>query len=247
MADSISLKMVLVGQEGSTTVSADLSSTMLQVAQAFLGVEENIAQRYRFSSNGQHINPRLTLRESGFIGGEEVHYTMFPKGRKPVIYILSPENTDIEASVTLSLVPEWCFSSLYPVVPICRSTHGSKEKITWRVYVRPGGQLTELKTGLDVAYLFWEAQSVAATLCDLGVIEADILRSRPQYIAPLSPPPSPVSAITQEERHGMFNPLEASLDDGNSILIPVQQITTYLDKSLRDLGLHTEARTSFIT
>lgn len=33
----------------------------------------------------------------------------------------------------------------------------------------------------------------------------------------------------------------------NSVLLPIGTITPYLDASLRALGLHTEARTSFIT
>jgi len=53
--------------------------------------------------------------------------------------------------------------------------------------------------------------------------------------------------MAQEERQGIFNPIKASLDDNNAVLIPVQDITMYLDKTLKLLGLHTEARTSFIT
>jgi len=86
-----------------------------------------------------------------------------------------------------------------------------------------------LTTGLDVAYLFWEAQP------------------EPQYFTSPLPPSFPVSALAQEERQGIFKPIEASLDDKNAVLIPVEQITTYLDKTLRLLELHIEARTSFIT
>lgn len=154
----ISLRMFVVGQEGSTIVYANLSSTMHEVAQAFFGQPETVVRRHRFSINGRRIDPSLTLEQSGFTGGEDVYCVKLPLGRKPVIYLLSPEA--IEASVTLSLIPEWRFSSIYPIVPIHRSTHGSKEEITWRLQVHPSGELTELITGLNVAYLFWEAQSV---------------------------------------------------------------------------------------
>lgn len=158
MAERISLKMFVVGQEGSTIISASPSSTMRQVAQTIFGQPEHIVIRYQFSTNGRRIDSSLTLEQSGFTGGEDVYCVKLPKARKPVIYLLSPEA--IEASVTLSLIPEWRFSSIYPIVPIQRSTHDSKEEITWRVQVHPGGELTELITGLNVAYLFWEAQSV---------------------------------------------------------------------------------------
>jgi len=80
------------------------------------------------------------------------------RGDKPVIYLFSP--SDIEVSVKLSLVPEWNISAIYPVVPIKSPTTHSNEELTWRVRVHPKGDLTELNTGLDVAYLFWEALCV---------------------------------------------------------------------------------------
>jgi hypothetical protein len=33
----------------------------------------------------------------------------------------------------------------------------------------------------------------------------------------------------------------------DSVVIPVGKVAVYLDKSLKALGLHTEARTSFVT
>ena len=150
--------MFVVGQEGGTVIDANLSSTMNQVAQTFFGQPEYVVQRYRFSANSRRIDSSLTLEQSGFTGGEHVYCVKLPRGRKPVIYLLSPEA--IEVSVTLSLIPQWRFSSIYPIVSIHRPIHGSKEEITWRVRVHPGGELTELITGINVAYLFWEAQSV---------------------------------------------------------------------------------------
>lgn len=78
------------------------------------------------------------------------------QGRKPVIYLFSPKS--IDASVQLSLVPEWEFSVLYPVVPIERSAQHSNQQVSWNVKVHSNGELTHLTTGLDVSYLFWEAQ-----------------------------------------------------------------------------------------
>ena len=77
-------------------------------------------------------------------------------GRKPVIYLYSP--SEICASVTLSLIRQWKISAVYPVVPIKHVKGHLHEELEWKVRVCANGQLTEMNTGLDVAYLFWEAQ-----------------------------------------------------------------------------------------
>ena len=82
--------------------------------------------------------------------------TLHVRGRKPVIYLYSP--SEIFASVTLSLIRQWKFSAIYPVVPIKRVEGHFHEELEWKVHVCANGQLTERNTGLDVAYLFWEAQ-----------------------------------------------------------------------------------------
>ena len=64
---------------------------------------------------------------------------------------------------------------------------------------------------------------------------------------PISPPASPVLGESSQGLVEHFNPNDAVLNDENSVVMPVAIITPYLDKSLAALGLHTEARTSFIT
>jgi hypothetical protein len=44
-----------------------------------------------------------------------------------------------------------------------------------------------------------------------------------------------------------FDPSRATLDPSDSVILPVENVTKYLDDSLLSLGLHTEERTSFIT
>ena len=66
----------------------------------------------------------------------------------------------LDASVELSLVPRWSFSGIYPVTPIKSGRAGMGETVSWRVRVHPEGHLTELSTGLDIAYLCWEAMYV---------------------------------------------------------------------------------------
>ncbi|KAJ7452754.1 hypothetical protein B0H11DRAFT_2161447 [Mycena galericulata] len=135
-------------------------------------------------------------------------------GGKPVVYLFSPDV--LEASVRFSLSPEWDLSVVYPVVPSKRGTGGG-ESIQWNVRTHPDGSLTELGTGLDVSYLFWEALT--------NHHGKNILPSPPQLFL----------------AHDM-RPVPA-----NSVLLSVRDITPYLDKALLALGLHTEARISFIT
>ncbi|KIK40129.1 hypothetical protein CY34DRAFT_807492 [Suillus luteus UH-Slu-Lm8-n1] len=125
--------------------------------------------------------------------------------------------SDIDVSVKLSLIPEWSLSVIYPVVAI--EDHG--QRLEWNVRTHQDGSVTEHNSGLDVSYLFWEAKE------NLGAF-------------PLSPAFKPQSLDT-------FNPITSNLDDTDSVVIPVGKVAAYLHKSLKALGLHTEARTSFIT
>ena len=74
-------------------------------------------------------------------------------GGKPIICLYSP--SDVDASVKLSLTPEWRFSAIYPVV---RTKTDRGEQIEWNVRTHQDGTLTEKNTGLKVSYLFWEAE-----------------------------------------------------------------------------------------
>ncbi|KAI3601457.1 ubiquitin family protein [Moniliophthora roreri] len=118
----------------------------------------------------------------------------------------------------------WEFSAIYPVVPIEQACSTSKgQSIEWLVKTRKDGSLTELSTGADVSYLFWEAHT----------------NSEIQ----MSPPPSP----RMEQFSECFIPDQPMLNNANSVVLPIETIPQYLNKALLALGLHTEARTSFIT
>ena len=79
------------------------------------------------------------------------------RGGKPVIYLRSP--APVEASVRLSLTRQWGLSAHYPQVPIKRFVEGRvHEQVKWIVQTRQDGSLVESGSGLEVAYLFWEAE-----------------------------------------------------------------------------------------
>ncbi|KAJ7187725.1 hypothetical protein GGX14DRAFT_547135 [Mycena pura] len=178
---------------------------------------------YYIIYDGVRISFDDTPYSHGMEDGDSIQVYLQQLGGKPVIYVYSPTETNV--SVALTLTHEWSFSTIYPVVPSKSTSPGTCERIQWNVRTHLDGNLTELNTGLDVAYLFWEAHT------NDGI--------------PPSPPASPV--VPQSNTALSFSPLTSDLSPADAVLIAVRDITPYLDKVLLALGLHTEARTSFIT
>ncbi|KAJ7077038.1 hypothetical protein C8R44DRAFT_896416 [Mycena epipterygia] len=84
---------------------------------------------------------------------------------------------------------------------------GGRETIQWDVRIHPDGSLTERTTGLDVAYLFWEALTNHAILV-------------PPPPPPRLPCPRPASACIVLTRH-------LDLSPADSVLLAVTKITPY--------------------
>ena len=75
-----------------------------------------------------------------------------------------------------------------------------------------------------------------------------ILRALKRASEPISPLASPISEYASLEFvTETFVPNQPQIDANNSVVLEVSKMTPYLDKALEDMGLHTEARTSFIT
>lgn len=69
-------------------------------------------------------------------------------------------------------------------------------------------------------------------------------------ILPVSPPvsrPSSPKLESSDKQDMLFNPQTSDVNPGDSVLLPIDVIPTYLDRALKALDLHVEARTSFIT
>ena len=113
----------------------------------------------RLIFRGQRLNDEKFIAQYCIPEASTIHLIEALKGGKPVVYLLSP--TPMDVRVKLSLVPSWSFSAIYPPVP----TSGSKyHSITWNVHVRPDKTLRCHDTGLDVAYLYWEALYVYVSI-----------------------------------------------------------------------------------
>jgi hypothetical protein len=110
----------------------------------------------RFIYNGRRLDGDKTFQDYRMQDGDTIHVSSVQYGGKPVIYLLSP--VELNASITLSLAPEWSLTAVYPIVPIKSSTPQGGEQIQWSVRVHTDGILTEVSTGLQTTYLFWESQ-----------------------------------------------------------------------------------------
>lgn len=131
-------------------------ATLLNRAAEALNKE---ASELRYFVDGEYLHHQGVVGDVLWEKDEDYPLTIdiFPvqSGGKPVIYLFSP--MEMDATVNLSLVPSWKFSAIYPVVPTKISVLGD-ERLSWKVRTHADGSLLEKTTGLDVAYLFWEAQ-----------------------------------------------------------------------------------------
>ena len=103
---------------------------------------------------GKPFEDGMTLEASRVAPYSTLQMMVRLRGAKPIIYLYPPEQMRITAR--LSLIPEWHFSAIYPVVDLENTQDG--QKLEWAVDAKPNGTLTELVVELEVSYLFWEAE-----------------------------------------------------------------------------------------
>jgi hypothetical protein len=172
--------------------------------------------------------------------------------RKPVIYLYPPSRLP-DVTVELLLTSSWSFSAIYPL-PQTAITSSEKQiagqSLTWTVEAEPDGTLVDKTSGTEVSYLYWEATYVM--LFCVARPTAINLFFFPRIFGFSSAnsrlaTPDASRATTPVEDIETFDPSRPSLSPGDSILLPIGKIPSYLDAALKALTLHTEARTSFIT
>ncbi|KAG8906501.1 hypothetical protein FRC01_007993, partial [Tulasnella sp. 417] len=112
---------------------------------------------------------------------------------------------------------------------------GSSQTAEWDVIAQPSGMMAVKGSSTEVAYIFWEAETEFHNhLPDsprMSRSSTPLLAARPGTMYP---------------RVG-FVPGTTRCSLRDSVVLSVQEVPPYLEKALLALGLHTEARTSFIT
>ncbi|KAF7293238.1 Ubiquitin family protein [Mycena chlorophos] len=212
----------LVKVVGSTKIGAILDAVLAQLN--FVDGELPLNVDFKAVYEDTRLNRADTVAGREMEDGDEIILLREQLGGKPVIYLRSP--TELDATVEVSLVHDWSFSALYPVVPT-KSPKSSRlhQCAEWQVRTALDGTMVDKRSGAEVSYLFWEAITNSPSGQD-------------------SPPPSPILAPQDVFRPAMAN---NAFKHATSVALAVDDVPLYLDAALFHLGLDTEARTSFIT
>ncbi|KAG8916549.1 hypothetical protein FRC01_002996, partial [Tulasnella sp. 417] len=181
--------VAVVGHTGKVDYITDLdpSDNISNIKLKYQDVSGIPPDQQRMIFGGKQLADDWTLADCSIVSGAVLHMVIRLRGGKPVIYLYPP--TSINAKVSLSLVPQWSFSAVYPH-PVKGSFKEGKSSQTaqWDVIAQPNGMMTLQESSAEVAYIFWEAE----TECHDDLPESPPLSrsSSPLLGAELDMPPS---------------------------------------------------------
>ncbi|KAF8271149.1 hypothetical protein EI94DRAFT_614301 [Lactarius quietus] len=193
---------------------------------------ELIDPRFGFSASNSTLNfgdlplnNGRTFSDYGIASGDTVQLNREMMIAKPVIYLYPPSSLP-DISVQLALTPAWRFYAVHPPprTTIPPGEPHTAQSLTWSVTAEPNGTLVDNTSGMEVSYLYWEAKTNSQLMT-----------------------PGSSRATTPVANTETFSPARPIVDPGDSVLLPISKVPSYLDAALKALALHTEARTSFIT
>lgn len=136
------------------TVHVNDTDTIAYVKDQIQDKEGLPSDEQRLILAGKQLEDERTIGDYRITTGSTIHIVKRLRGGKPVIYLLTP--TPIDVSVTLSLIPSWSFSAIYPS-PTIQASNLKGDNVVWNVHTQPDGTLRCQSTQTDVAYLYWEA------------------------------------------------------------------------------------------
>jgi hypothetical protein len=111
------------------------------------------ASNSRLIYRNSYMNNERTFADYGIVSGNTILLNPQTRPRKPVIYLYPPSSLP-DVTVELALASSWRFSAVHPPP---RSTVSLPQSLTWTVAAEPDGTLVDKTSGMEVAYLYWEA------------------------------------------------------------------------------------------
>ncbi|KAJ8291292.1 hypothetical protein OF846_005334 [Rhodotorula toruloides] len=144
------------------------TAAMSKIVETFANVIGKPRDSFRFCYAGDPVSGQVTFADF------QKHHNIDPAdqevalmwcftqcGGKPVIYLFPPTPLDC-AAVSVILTSEWHFSALYPAVDPKKGKQG-ETSASWTVSAQPDGSLVDVASGLELKYLFWEAEAYKTT------------------------------------------------------------------------------------
>ncbi|GJN94712.1 hypothetical protein Rhopal_007803-T1 [Rhodotorula paludigena] len=218
-----SMRVFVKTPTGRTTeYLVDRNTHVAQLAKCIEAKEGICADNQRLIYAGRHLEFNRMLSDYQ-VGPDAVLHLVFSlRGGKPVIYLRPPAFL-ASAQVSLTLSPEWEFSALYPLVEVDEDKRSGESTVAWTVSAERDGALVDLASGLELKYLFWEAETTHNIAHNIA------------------------HNLMDDANQSVFHPSSPSLDRSNGCVLPFSSFLAHLDKTLALLSLDTSQRNDFLT